>query len=398
MGGNNMREVVIVSAVRTPIGSFGGKFKNVSAVNLGSTAVKEALKRANIEPEQVQELIFGNVLQAGLGQNVARQAAVKAGLPVEVPAMTINKVCGSGLRCVALAAQMIKAGDCDVVVAGGMENMSAAPYAMPGARWGQRMGDGKMVDTMIKDALWDAFNDYHMGVTAENIAKEWGLTREMQDEFALNSQLKAEKAIKEGKFVDEIVPVVIPQRKGEPKVFAQDEFPRFGSTIEKMAKLRPSFIKDGTVTAANASGINDGAAAFVIMSAEKAEELGVKPMAKIVSYGSKGLEPSIMGYGPFHATKKALEGAGLTIEDMDLIEANEAFAAQSLAVAKDLNFDMEKVNVNGGAIALGHPVGASGARILVTLLHEMEKRDAKKGLATLCIGGGMGTALVVERA
>lgn len=254
-----------------------------------------------------------------------------------------------------------------------------------------------MVDTMIKDALWDAFNDYHMGVTAENIAKEWGLTREMQDEFSLNSQLKAEKAIKEGKFVDEIVPVVIPQRKGEPKVFAQDEFPRFGSTLEKMSKLRPSFIKDGTVTAANASGINDGAAAFVVMSAEKAEELGLKPMAKILSYGSKGLDPAIMGYGPFHATKKALEGAGLTVEDMDLIEANEAFAAQSLAVAKDLNFDMDKVNVNGGAIALGHPVGASGARILVTLLHEMEKRDAKRGLATLCIGGGMGTALVVER-
>ena len=392
-----MRKIVIVSAVRTAIGSFGGSLKDVPAAELGSIVIKEAVNRDGIKPELVEEVVMGNVIQAGQGQNVARQAAVKAGLPVEVPAMTIHTVCGSGLRCVASAAQMIKAGDCDVVVAGGMENMSAAPYAMPGARWGQRMGDGKMVDTMIKDALWDAFNDYHMGVTAENIAKEWGLTREMQDEFALNSQLKAEKAIKEGKFVDEIVPVVIPQKKGEPKVFVQDEFPRFGSTIEKMSKLRPSFIKDGTVTAANASGINDGAAAFVVMSAEKAQELGVKPMAKIVSYGSKGLEPSIMGYGPFHATKKALEGAGLTIEDMDLIEANEAFAAQSLAVAKDLNFDMEKVNVNGGAIALGHPVGASGARILVTLLHEMEKRDAKKGFATLCIGGGMGTALVVER-
>ena len=392
-----MREVVIVSAVRTAIGSFGGSLKDIPAAELGSIVIKEAVNRAGIKPELVEEVVMGNVIQAGQGQNVARQAAVKAGLPVEVPAMTINKVCGSGLRCVALAAQMIKAGDCDVVIAGGMENMSAAPYAMPGARWGQRMGDGKMVDTMIKDALWDAFNDYHMGVTAENIAKEWGLTREMQDEFALNSQLKAEKAIKEGKFVDEIVPVVIPQRKGEPKVFDQDEFPRFGSTIEKMAKLRPSFIKDGTVTAANASGINDGAAAFVVMSAEKAKELGLKPMAKILSYGSKGLDPAIMGYGPFYATKKALEVAGLTVEDMDLIEANEAFAAQSLAVAKDLNFDMEKVNVNGGAIALGHPVGASGARILVTLLHEMEKRDAKKGLATLCIGGGMGTALVVER-
>ena len=392
-----MREVVIVSAVRTAIGSFGGSLKDIPAAELGSIVIKEAINRAGIKPELVEEVVMGNVIQAGQGQNVARQAAVKAGLPVGVPAMTINKVCGSGLRCVALAAQMIKAGDCDVVIAGGMENMSAAPYVMPGARWGQRMGDGKMVDTMIKDALWDAFNDYHMGVTAENIAKEWGLTREMQDEFALNSQLKAEKAIKEGKFVDEIVPVVIPQRKGEAKIFAQDEFPRFGSTIEKMSKLRPSFIKDGTVTAANASGINDGAAAFVVMSAEKSQELGIKPMAKIVSYGSKGLDPAIMGYGPFHATKKALEVAGLTVEDMDLIEANEAFAAQSLAVSKDLNFDMEKVNVNGGAIALGHPVGASGARILVTLLHEMEKRDAKKGLATLCIGGGMGTALVVER-
>ena len=392
-----MREVVIVSAVRTAIGSFGGSLKDVPSSELGAIVIKEAVNRAGIKPELVEEVVMGNVIQAAQGQNVARQAAVKAGLPVEVPAMTINKVCGSGLRCVALAAQMIKAGDCDVVVAGGMENMSAAPYAVPGARWGQRMGDGKIVDTMIKDALWDAFNNYHMGVTAENIAKEWGLTREMQDEFSLNSQLKAEKAIKEGRFVDEIVPVIIPQRKGEPKVFAQDEFPRFGSTIEKMAKLKPAFIKDGTVTAANASGINDGAAAFVVMSAEKAAQLGLKPMAKILSYGSKGLDPSIMGYGPFHATKKALEGAGLTVEDMDLIEANEAFAAQSLAVAKDLNFDMNKVNVNGGAIALGHPVGASGARILVTLLHEMQKREAKKGLATLCIGGGMGTALVVER-
>lgn len=392
-----MREVVIVSAVRTAIGSFGGSLKDVPSSELGAIVIKEAVNRAGIKPELVEEVVMGNVIQAAQGQNVARQAAVKAGLPVEVPAMTINKVCGSGLRCVALAAQMIKAGDCDVVVAGGMENMSAAPYAVPGSRWGQRMGDGKIVDTMIKDALWDAFNNYHMGVTAENIAKEWGLTREMQDEFSLNSQLKAEKAIKEGRFVDEIVPVIIPQRKGEPKVFAQDEFPRFGSTIEKMAKLKPAFIKDGTVTAANASGINDGAAAFVVMSAEKAAQLGLKPMAKILSYGSKGLDPSIMGYGPFHATKKALEGAGLTVEDMDLIEANEAFAAQSLAVAKDLNFDMNKVNVNGGAIALGHPVGASGARILVTLLHEMQKRDAKKGLATLCIGGGMGTALVVER-
>ena len=387
-----MREVVIVSAVRTAIGSFGGSLKDVPSSELGAIVIKEAVNRAGIKPELVEEVVMGNVIQAAQGQNVARQAAVKAGLPVEVPAMTINKVCGSGLRCVALAAQMIKAGDCDVVVAGGMENMSAAPYAVPG----QRMGDGKIVDTMIKDALWDAFNNYHMGVTAENIAKEWGLTREMQDEFSLNSQLKAEKAIKEGRFVDEIVPVIIPQRKGEPKVFAQDEFPRFGSTIEKMEKLKPAFIKDGTVTAANASGINDGAAAFVVMSAEKAAQLGLKPMAKILSYGSKGLDPSIMGYGPFHATKKALEGIGLTVEDMDLIEANEAFAAQSLAVIQELEIDLTRVNVNGGAIALGHPIGCSGARILVTLLHEMQKRQVRYGLATLCIAGGLGSATVLE--
>ncbi|WP_195262764.1 acetyl-CoA C-acetyltransferase [Clostridium sp. 1001275B_160808_H3] len=392
-----MREVVIASAVRTAIGSFGGALKDVSAVDLGSLVIKEAVAKAGIKGELVEEVVMGNVIQAGLGQNVARQAAVKAGLPVEVPAMTINKVCGSGLRTVALAAQMIKSGDVDIVVAGGMENMSQAPYLLKTSRWGQRMGDGKMVDSMINDALWDAFNNYHMGVTAENIAKEWNLSREEQDKFALNSQLKAEAAIKEGRFKDEIVPVVIPQRKGEPKIFDTDEYPRFGATLEGMAKLKPAFVKDGTVTAANASGINDGAAAFVVMSAEKAEELGITPLAKIVSYGQRGLEPSIMGYGPFHATKKALEVANLKIEDLDLIEANEAFAAQSLAVAKDLNFDMSKVNVNGGAIALGHPVGASGARILVTLLHEMQKRDAKKGLATLCIGGGMGTALIVER-
>lgn len=392
-----MREVVIASAVRTAIGSFGGGLKDVSAADLGAIVIKEAVAKAGIKGELVEEVVMGNVIQAGLGQNVARQAAVKAGLPVEVPAMTINKVCGSGLRTVALAAQMIKAGDADIVVAGGMENMSQAPYLLKTSRWGQRMGDGKMVDSMINDALWDAFNNYHMGVTAENIAKEWNLTREEQDQFALNSQLKAEAAIKEGRFKDEIVPVVIPQRKGDPKIFDTDEYPRFGATIEGMAKLKPAFVKDGTVTAANASGINDGAAAFVVMSAEKAEELGITPLAKIVSYGQRGLEPSIMGYGPFHATKKALEVANLKIEDLDLIEANEAFAAQSLAVAKDLNFDMSKVNVNGGAIALGHPVGASGARILVTLLHEMQKRDAKKGLATLCIGGGMGTALIVER-
>lgn len=392
-----MREVVIASAVRTAIGTFGGSLKDIPAVDLGALVIKEAVNRAGIKPELVNEVVMGNVIQAGLGQNVARQSAVKAGLPIEIPAMTINMVCGSGLRSVALAAQMIKAGDCDVVVAGGMENMSRAPYALETTRWGQRMGDGKIVDTMIKDALSDAFNNYHMGVTAENIVKEWGLTREELDEFSLNSQLKAEKAIKEGKFKDEIVPVMVPQRKGELKVFDTDEGPRFGSTIEGLARLKPCFIKDGKVTAGNSSGINDGAAAFVVMSAEKAAELGVTPLATIVSYGHKGLDPAIMGYGPFHATKAVMESANLTVEDMDLIEANEAFAAQSIAVAKDLHFDMSKVNVNGGAVALGHPVGASGARILVTLLHEMQRRDAKKGLATLCIGGGMGTAMIVER-
>ena len=393
-----MRDVVIVSAVRTALGSFGGSLKDVPAVDLGALVIKEAVNRAGVKPELVEEVIMGNVIQAGLGQNTARQATIKAGLPQEVSAMTINKVCGSGLRAVSLAAQIIKAGDADIIVAGGMENMSAAPYALKDTRWGHKMGDHKVVDTMINDALWDAFNDYHMGVTAENIAKQWGLTREEQDAFAAASQQKAEAAIKSGRFKDEIVPVVIPQRKGEPKVFDTDEFPRFGATTETLAKLRPSFIKEGTVTAGNASGINDGAAAFVVMSVEKAEELGLKILTKIVSYGSKGLDPAIMGYGPFYATKKALEKANLTVEDLDLIEANEAFAAQSLAVAKDLKFDMDKVNVNGGAIALGHPVGASGARILVTLIHEMEKRDAKKGLATLCIGGGMGTAIIVERA
>ena len=392
-----MREVVIVSAVRTALGSFGGSLKDVPAADLGATVIKEALNRAGVKPEAVEEVIMGNVIQAGLGQNVARQATLKAGLPNEVSAMTINKVCGSGLRAVSLAAQMIKAGDNDIIVAGGMENMSAAPYVLDKARWGQRMGDGKFIDTMIKDALWDAFNNYHMGVTAENIAKEWNITKEEQDAFAAASQQKAERAIKEGKFKDEIVPVMIPQRKGEPKVFDTDEFPRFGTTAETLAKLKPCFIKDGTVSAGNASGINDGAAAFVVMSAEKAAELGIKPLAKIVSYGSKGLDPAIMGYGPFHATKKALEIANLTVEDLDLIEANEAFAAQSIAVARDLNFDMSKVNVNGGAIALGHPVGASGARILTTLIHEMQRTDAKRGLATLCIGGGLGTAIIVEK-
>ena len=340
-----MREVVIASAARTAIGSFGGTLKTIPAVELGAIVVKEAINRAGIKPEQVEEVVLGNVIQAGLGQNPARQATLKAGIPDEVPAMTINKVCGSGLRTVALAAQMIKAGDADIVVAGGMESMSQAPYAIKDMRWGHKMNSTQLTDTMINDALWDAFNNYHMGVTAENIAKEWNLSREEQDAFAAASQQKAEKAIKEGKFKDEIVPVMVPQRKGDPIVFDTDEDPRFGTTPETLAKLKPCFIKDGTVTAGNASGINDGAAAFVIMSAEKAAELGVKPMAKIISYGSKGLDPAIMGYGPFHATKKALEVANLTIDDIDLIEANEAFAAQSIAVARDLHFDMEKVNV-----------------------------------------------------
>lgn len=392
-----MKDVVIVSAVRTAIGTFGGSLKDVPAVDLGALVIKEAVNRAGIKPELVEEVIMGNVIQAGLGQNTARQAAVKSGLPEEIPAMTINKVCGSGLRAVSLAAQMIKAGDADCVVAGGMESMSNAPYAIKEMRWGHKMNATKTVDTMINDALWDAFNDYHMGVTAENIAEKWNLTREELDAFAASSQAKAEAAIKAGKFKDEIVPVVIPQRKGDPKVFDTDEGPRFGTTAETLAKLKPCFIKDGKVTAGNASGINDGAAAFVIMSADKAKELGLKVMATIKSYGSRGLDPAIMGYGPFYATKKALENVNMEVKDLDLIEANEAFASQSLAVAKDLGFDMDKVNVNGGAIALGHPVGASGARILTTLLYEMEKRDAKRGLATLCIGGGMGTALIVER-
>jgi len=355
------------------------------------------VNRAGIQPSDVDEVYMGNVVQADQGQNVARQAAVKAGIPVEKPAVTLNMVCGSGLRAVSLAAQLIRLGDCDVIVAGGTENMSQAPYVLPNARWGQRMGNGTMVDTMIQDALTDAFSQVHMGITAENIAEQWGITREEQDAFAAASQQKAEAAIKAGKFKEEIVGVEIPQRKGHPIVFCEDEYPRFGSSVETLGKLRPAFKKDGTVTAGNASGINDGAAAFVIMSAEKAEQLGLKPMATILSYGSKGLDPSIMGYGPFYATKAALEKANLSVDDLDLIEANEAFASQSIAVAKDLKFDPAKVNVNGGAIAIGHPVGASGARILVTLLHEMKRQDAKTGLATLCIGGGMGTALIVGR-
>lgn len=392
-----MKDAVIVSAVRTAVGSFGGSLKDFDAAELGAIVIKEAMNRAGVKPEMVDEVIMGNVLQAGNKQNPARQAAVNAGIPVEVPSFTLNKLCGSGLRAVSLATQMIMSGFNDIMVVGGMESMSKAPYLLKDARWGLKMGDSKVIDVMLNDGLHDAFHGYHMGVTAENIAEQWGITKQAQDEFAVNSQNKAEAAIKAGKFKDEIVPVSIPQRKGEPKIFDTDEYPRFGSTIEAMSKLKPAFKKDGTVTAGNSSGINDGAAAFVVMSAEKAAELGIKPLAKIVSFGNKGVDPSIMGYGPVPATKQALERASLKVEDLDIIEANEAFAAQSLAVAKDLNFDMSKVNVNGSAIALGHPIGCSGARILVSLLHEMDKRDAKRGLATLCIGGGQGTALIVER-
>ncbi|MCQ2554983.1 MAG: acetyl-CoA C-acetyltransferase [Clostridia bacterium] len=393
-----MKEVVIVSAARTPIGSFGGSLKDIPTRQLGAIAIKAAVERAGLKPEQVDEVVMGCVLQGALGQNVARQMSLDAGLPVETPAFTINKVCGSGLRAVELAAQIIKAGDADIVVAGGAENMSATAYAMPKARWGARMNDTKLVDMMVNDGLWDAFNGYHMGITAENVAEQWGITREMQDEFAVISQQRAEAAIKAGKFKDEIVPVVIPQRKGDPIVFDTDEFPKFGTTMEKVAKLKPAFDpKRATVTAANASGINDEGAAVVVMSKEKADELGLKPLCTIVSYASGGVDPSVMGVGPVPASKKALEKAGLTIADMDLVEANEAFAAQSLAVRKDLGLDPEKTNVNGGAIAIGHPIGASGCRILITLIHEMMKRDSKYGLATLCIGGGMGTSVIVKR-
>lgn len=392
-----MREVVIVSAARTPIGSFGGSLKGIPTRKLGAIAIKAAVERAGIKPEMVEEVIMGAVLQGGLGQNVARQMTLDAGLPIEVPAMTINKVCGSGLRAVELAAQIIKAGDADIVVAGGAENMSATAYAMPAARWGARMNNAQMVDMMVNDGLWDAFNGYHMGITAENVAEQWGITREELDEFSVISQNRAEEAIKAGKFKDEIVPVEIPQRKGDPIIFDTDEFPKFGTTMDKVAKLKPAFKKDGIVTAANASGINDAGAAVVVMSKEKADELGIKPLCTIKSYASAGVDPSIMGIGPVPASEKALKKAGLTVADMDLVEANEAFAAQSLAVRKDLGLDPEKTNVNGGAIAIGHPIGASGCRILISLIYEMMKRDSKYGLATLCIGGGMGTALVVER-
>lgn len=393
-----MGEIVIASACRTAIGTFGGTLKDVPAAELGAIVVKEAVKRAGIKPEMVDEVIFGNVLQAGLGQNIARQVTLKAGLPIETTAMTINIVCGSGLKSVALAANQILAGESEIVVCGGTENMSAAPYAIPSARWGARMNNSKMIDVMVNDGLWDAFNQYHMGITAENVAEKYGITREMQDEFAVASQSKAEAAIKAGKFKDEIVPVVIHGKKGDT-VFDTDEHPKFGTTLEKVAKLKPAFKRDGgTVTAANASGINDSAAALVVMSKEKADELGIKPLATIVSYATGGVDPSIMGVGPVPAVTKALARANMTVDDLDLIEANEAFAAQSLAVAQDLKFDMSKVNVNGGAIALGHPIGASGARILVTLLYEMQKReDAHTGLATLCIGGGQGQALIVKK-
>jgi acetyl-CoA C-acetyltransferase len=394
---NKMREVVIAGMCRTAVGNFNGSLKDVPAVALGAIVIKEALKRAGVGPEQVDEVIMGNVLQAGQGQNPARQAAIKAELPQETPAYTINKVCGSGLKAVQLAAQAIKSGDADIVVAGGMENMSAAPYLIPDARWGQRMGDGPLVDVMIKDGVWDVFNNYHMGITAENVAEKFNISRDEQDDFALASQQKAEAAIKAGKFVSEIVPVVIPKRKGDPKVVDTDEFPRFGTTKESLSKLKPAFKKDGTVTAANSSGINDGAAAVIVMSKEKADALGIKPLATIHSYASAGVDPAIMGTGPIEAVKKALSKGNLTVDDLDLIEANEAFAAQAISVNKGLEWDTAKVNVNGGALALGHPIGCSGTRILITLLSEMERRDLKTGLATLCIGGGMGTALVVKR-
>lgn len=391
-----LRRVCIVSAVRTAIGTFGGSLSNVSAVELGACTIKEALNRAGISGAQVDEVLFGNVLQAGQGQGPARQAAIKAGIPVSVPATTINKICGSGMKSVTLAAASIALGEADVIVAGGTENMDMAPYLLDKARTGYRLGNSEVVDSMIKDGLWCAISDYHMGITAENLAEQYGITRREQDEFAASSQMKAEAAIKSGRFKDEIVPVMIPQRKGDPVKFEQDEHPRFGTTVEVLATLRPAFRKDGTVTAGNASGINDGAAAIVLMSEDKCEELGITPMAYIRSWASTGVDPAIMGIGPVEAVRKALAKAGLKLEEMDLIELNEAFAAQSLAVIRELKPDVEKVNVNGGAIALGHPIGASGARILVTLLHEMKKRKLQYGLAALCIGGGMGIATVVE--
>ena len=390
------KKVVLAGACRTAIGTMGGSLSTVPAAELGAIVIKEALNRAGVAPEAVDQVYMGCVIQAGQGQNVARQAMIKAGLPIEVPAVTINVVCGSGLQCVNMAAQMIAAGDADIVVAGGMENMSMAPYAMMKGRYGYRMGNAELVDTMVNDALWDAFNNYHMGITAENICEQWGLTREELDHFAMVSQNKAEAAIKAGAFKDEIVPVEVKTKKGSV-IVDTDEGPRAGSTMETLGKLRPAFKKDGMVTAGNSSGINDGAAAVVVMSEEKAKELGVTPMATFVAGALAGVEPRIMGIGPVAATKKVMEKAGMTIDQFDIIEANEAFAAQSVAVGKDLGFDLAKLNPNGGAIAIGHPVGASGCRILVTLLHEMQKADAKTGLATLCIGGGMGCATIVKR-
>ncbi|MEK9713932.1 MAG: acetyl-CoA C-acetyltransferase [Thalassolituus sp.] len=392
-----MTEVAIVAATRTAIGSFGGSLASLSAVDLGSTVIRALLEKTGVAPETVGEVLMGQVLTAACGQNPARQSAIRAGLPATVPAMTINKVCGSGLKAVHLAAQAISCGDADIVIAGGQESMSNSPHAMPGSRNGQRMGPITMVDTMVVDGLWDAFNDYHMGTTAENIACDYQITREEQDEFAAASQNKALAAIEAGKFKDEITPVQIPQRKGDPIVFDTDENPRPGTTAEKLAAMRPAFSKDGSVTAGNASSLNDGAAAVMMMSTEKAAELGLPVLAVIKGYSNAGVEPRIMGTGPIPATKKALKKAGWSITDLDLVEANEAFAVQALSVNKGLEWDADKINVNGGAIALGHPIGASGCRILVTLLHEMARRDAKKGLATLCIGGGMGVALAVER-
>ncbi len=392
-----MREVVIVSAARTAIGSFGGSLAGVSAVDLGAVAVRAAIERAGIKQEHIDEVIVGNVLSAGLGQNVARQVSIKAGIPVTTPCMGISKVCGSGLRAVSLAAQLIKAGDADIVLAGGTESMSEAPYVLKNHRFGMKMGNDTLVDTMITDGLWDAFHNYHMGVTAENIAKRYEITRQEQDEFSAESQKRAQAAIESGRFKDEIAPVTIPSKRGEPKIFDTDEFPRFGTTTEGLAKLRPAFKKEGTVTAGNASGINDGAAMLIICEKEKAKELGLPVMASITGYGSGGVEPEVMGLGVVPAAKLAMKKAGITASELDLVEANEAFAAQAIAVCRELKLDLAKTNVNGGAVALGHPIGASGARILTTLLYEMEKRDAKKGLATLCIGGGMGTAVVIER-
>lgn len=394
----SQKEIVIASAVRTAIGSFQGTLAGISATQLGGIVLDAALQRAGVAKEAVDEVIMGNVLQAGLGQNPARQASIQAGLAHEVPAMTINKVCGSGLKAVHLAVQAIVSGDAEVVLAGGMENMSQAPYLLEGARSGYRMGDQKVVDSMIRDGLWCAFNDYHMGITAENLCTKYEIGRQEQDEFAAWSQEKAQRALASGRFKEEIVPVPIPQKKGDPQLFSVDEFPRAGVTVESLSKLKPAFKKDGTVTAGNASGINDGAAALLIMSREKADELGVKPLARIIANASAGVDPSVMGYGPVPATKKVLQKAGLALEQIDLIEANEAFAVQSLAVGKALGIDRDKLNVNGGAIALGHPIGASGARILVTLVHELQKREGVKyGLATLCIGGGQGVATVIEK-